>query len=329
MGGRPTKTIKNPVTGSRMPEYLTSVITPMFTPCNEDGSLDLGAIPSYVKWLKGTGAVTTLFVRSGVGKMLTFAPEEVQALGKSVIEEAAGEIHVLVGTSGDFSRGRPREDRYIQETVELTQFAQDAGASGAVVVPFGMDPHGDLDAKIIRFYEALNDSVKLPVVIYQPGMTPAPFLMKPEILEQVAKLPRIQGLKFSTDDMKRFGDLCEASAGEDFTMIAGAETSFLPALALGAGGVIGEGCNTYPQLLRAVFDSFMEGDLAAAAKAQYAVNKTLAVWSGMDSALVGKSYLARKGVKIKACSRRMRFDLESRLDRFVEKIDSAVKPYAK
>ena len=104
-------------------------------------------------------------------------------------------------------------------------------------------------------------------------------------------------------------------------MISGAETSFLPGLALGAGAVIGEGCNTYPQLLRSVFDCFMKGDLPGAARAQFRVNHTLSVWSGMDSALVGKTYLARKGVRIGACTRRMKSDIEPRLDKFVEAID--------
>ncbi|MBU7004222.1 MAG: dihydrodipicolinate synthase family protein [Theionarchaea archaeon] len=325
------KTIKNLVTGKEMPEFLTGVIAPMFTPCNEDGSLDEEGIRSYIQWLKGTGAVTSIFVRSGVGKMLLFSMDEVREIARVAIDEAAGDIYVMVGTSGDFSGGKPREDKYIEQTVELSQFAQDQGADGAVVVSFGMDPLGNLDEKVKKFYERLNDSVQIPIIIYQPGMTPAPFLMKPEVLETVSALPNVRGMKFSTDDMKRFGDLCAASLDQDFTMISGAETSFLPALSLGAGGVIGEGCNTYPQVLRAVFDSFMSGDLGAAARAQATVNRTLAVWSGMDSALVGKTYLASKGVKIKPILRRRKVDvdIEPRLDAFEKAIDSAVEPFKK
>ena len=311
-----------------MPEYLTGVITPMFTPCHEDGSIDEEGVRSLVSWLKGTGAVSTLFVRSGVGKMLTFDPEEVRTMAEAVIDEAGAEISVLVGTSGDFSRGRPKEEEYIRETVEMSQWAQDAGATGAVVVSFGMDPGGDLDGKIMRFYQRLNDSMKMPVIIYQPGMTPPPFQMKPELLESISALPRLKGMKVSTDDMRRFGDLCAASADQDFTMICGAETSFLPSLSLGAGAVIGEGCNTYPQLLRAIFDRFMAGDVSGAAKAQFLVNKTLSVWSGLDSALVGKSYLARKGVGIKTCLRRakpVKVDVDAMVDRFVSAIDSAIE----
>ncbi len=310
-----------------MPEYLTGVITPMFTPCHEDGSLDEEGTRSLIQWLKATGAVTSIFVRSGVGKMFTFSMEDVKRMAEIATAEAQGDIHILVGTSGDFSKGRPREREYIDQTVELTQFAQDAGADGAVVVPFGMAPGEDLDERIYGFYELLNDSAQIPIIIYQPGMTPAPFLMKPELLERVSSLPRLKGMKFSTNDMSSFADICAASAGEDFTMISGAETAFLPSLVLGAGGVIGEGCNTYPQLLRAIFDRFMEGDLAGAAKAQYHANRTLAVWKGLDSSLVGKRYLAKKGVKIKAHSRRMKFDVEGLMNKFEKAIDSAAEPY--
>jgi hypothetical protein len=84
-------------------------------------------------------------------------------------------------------------------------------------------------------------------------------------------------------------------------------------------------------VLRAVFDGFMTGDLGAAAKAQATVNRTLAVWSGMDSALVGKNYLASKGVKIKPILRRRKvdMDIEPRLDAFEKTIDSAVEPFKK
>jgi len=328
-GDRALTRIENPVTGMEMPEYLTGVIAPMFTPCNEDGSLDEDGIRSYVQWLKGTGAVTSVFVRSGVGKMLMYTMDDVRQIARVAIEEAGKEIFVLVGTSGDFSGGKPREDQYIEQTVELTQFARDQGADGAVVVPFGMDTFGNLDEKVYSFYERLNDSGGIPIIIYQPGMTPPPFMMKPGVLERVAQLPNLKGMKVSTDDMKIFGDLCAASFDEDFTMISGAETSFLPGLSLGAGGVIGEGCNTYPQVLRAVFDHFMAGELASAARAQFLVNRTLKVWAGMDSALVGKSYLAAKGVKIKPIPRRRKVDVEPRLDAFEKAIDSAVAPFKK
>lgn len=323
------KTINNPVKGKPMPEFLTGVITPMFTACNQDGSLDEEGIRSHVQWLKKTEAVSTLFVRSGVGKMFTFSVEETKRMAEIVIDEAKRDLYVLVGASGDFSKGKPREEKHIEESLELGKFAQESGATGAVFVSFGLESTGNIDEKVFGFYEQLNDSLDLPIIIYQPGGTPAPFLMKPKTLGRIASLPNLMGMKVSTTDMKIFGDLCLATQDKEFTMISGAETAFLPSLILGAGAVIGEGCNTYPQLLRAIFDYFIEGDLKNAARAQFLVNKTLDVWSGLDSALVGKSYMARKGVKIKRESRRMKLDIEPLLDRFEKAIDLAVAPYRK
>jgi len=313
-----------------MPEFLSGVITPMFTACNEDGSLDEVGIRSHVQWLKRTGSVSTLFVRSGVGKMFTFSLDEVKRMAEIVIDEAGKDLNVLVGASGDFSKGRPRDETYVEECLELGRFAQEAGAAGAVYVSFGLEPTGNIDEKVLSFYEKLDSSLDIPIIIYQPGMTPGPFLMKPALLQRIASLPHLAGMKVSTSDMKTFGDLCSATMDKDFTMICGAETAFLPALSLGAGGVIGEGCNTYPQLLRAIFDNFIRGDLAEAARIQFLVNRTLETWAGLDSALVGKSYLARKGVKIKVALRKgARVDIEPLLDRFESAIDEAVAPYRK
>ncbi len=310
-----------------MPEFLTGVITPMFTACDKDGRLDETGIRSQVRWLKDTEAVTSLFVRSGVGKMKTFTPEETKDMARVVIDEAGDDLHVLVGASGDFSKGMPEEDKYIEESLELGAFAEELGAEAAVFVTFGLELTDEIDEKMLEYFTTLNDSLDLPIVIYQPGATPPPFRIKPELLSEISSLDGVKGMKLSTNDMKTFADLSSAAAERDFTMICGAETSFLPSLVLGAGGVIGEGCNTYPQLLRFIYDRYMDGDLASAAEAQFRVNRTLAVWEGYGSAEVGKSYLARKGVDIQVESRGPRVDVEKKLDRFEKAIDELVAPY--
>ncbi len=312
-----------------MPEFLTGVITPMVTGCDENGNLDEVAIRSTVRWLIDSGAVTSIFVRSGVGNMKSFTVEETKRMADMVVDEAEDDIYVLVGCSGDLSEGRPEEDKYIGESVELGTYAQEIGANGAVFVCFGLERTDNLGEKIYDYYHTLDESLDIPLVIYQPGYTPAPYRLDPQLLDRISSLPNVRGMKLSSNDMKLFTDLSSAVCDKDFTMICGAETAFLPALALGAGAVIGEGCNTYPQLLRALFDHFMEGELDEAAKCQLLVNKTLRVWESYSGSLVAKAYLARKGVEIEVTPRvkPSESSVEDKLDLFEKEIDEMVKPY--
>ena len=83
------RTIRHPITGKEMPEFLTGVITPMLTALNEDLTLDEEGNRSLIQWYKKTRAVTTVFVRSGVGQMAHFSFEQVKALIDIALDEAS------------------------------------------------------------------------------------------------------------------------------------------------------------------------------------------------------------------------------------------------
>ena len=330
------RTIKHPITGKEMPEFTTGVITPMLTALNEDRTLDEVGNRSVVQWYKDTGAITTIFARSGTGQMYSFTFEEVQTLIDTVMPEAGNDIYVIAGTSGTFPERRrdklPEEGKYIEETLELSTYAEDKGATGVVVLPLGLTPSRNFEEKIFEFYQKVDDAVKIPVLIYEPPGVVPPYSFTPELLHRVADLPNLRGMKLSSRDMLKFGRLCDATKDRDFTMISGHEGAFLSSLVMGAGGCIGGGCNTQPWVIRAVFDAFMEGDMEKARMAQFEVNRLLGVRFGIPdpyaaaSLHTSKLYLARKGVKIKPYQwggGRSSFD-ESKMEEIERAIDEAV-----
>jgi len=328
------KTLTHPVTGRKMPEYATGVIVPMLTALNEDRTLDETGNRSVVNWYKDSGAITTIFARSGTGQMYSFTYDEVKALIDTVVPEAGNDIHLIAGTSGTFpDRNRnklPDEEKYIEETLELSTYAQDRGATGVVVLPLGLTPSRNFPDKIFDFYQKVDDAVDIPIIIYQPPGVVPPYSMTPKLLNRIAALPNLKGMKLSSSDMLKFGLLCGATKNLDFTMISGHEGAFLSSLVMGAGGCIGGGCNTHPWVIRAVFDAFMEGDIDRARLAQFEVNKLLGVRFGIPdpyaaaSLHTSKLYLARKGVKIKPYQWGGRKFDRSRMGEIERAIDAAV-----
>jgi len=303
------RTIKHPITGKEMPEFLTGVITPMLTALNEDLTLDEEGNRSLIRWYKKTRAVTTVFARSGVGQMAHFSFEQVKQLIDVALDEARDEIFVVAGTSGTFGgrdpAKRPPEQKYVEETLELSKYADRQGATGVVIVSLGLEPSPNMADKVFDLFKRVDASIDIPIAVYEPpGINPA-YNISPPLLHRLADLPKVKGMKLSSPDMLRFGLLCDATKDQDFTMVSGHEGAFLASLVLGAGGVIGGGCNTHPELIREIFDAFMAGDWERARMAQFDAARLLGMRTFVrdpysEAALSGvKVYLARKGVKIK------------------------------
>ncbi|HLV80251.1 MAG TPA: dihydrodipicolinate synthase family protein, partial [Chthonomonadaceae bacterium] len=95
-----------------------------------------------------------------------------------------------------------------------------------------------------------------------------------------------------------FGPLADVVRGTRFALIAGNETYYLRALEQGAVGVIGEGCNVYPEILDALRARFQAGDRPGAARAQEDVCRALAIKEGLDGGVIWKQILIRHGVRI-------------------------------
>ena len=156
------ETIKHAVTDREIPAFLTGVITPMYTPCDREGRLDERGLRSMVDWLKGRKAITTLFPRSGVGKMYTFTFEEVKLITDIVLSQANGEIYVMPGTAGEYDHNpqhKPDPDRYTQHSIELSLYAQQKGATAVVlVVPSALRKEEDKPVAdtIFEYYEKVN-----------------------------------------------------------------------------------------------------------------------------------------------------------------------------
>src|SRR5579884_771997 len=288
-------------------DFLQGVIAPMLTPIHADHTLDLEGAEAFVEWLISRGCVRTVFARSGMGKMYTFTVEETKALGTAVVRAARGRIGVLLGASGEWrTRDRdrtqkPDSERYLAQAVELTQFAQQIGADGAVhVLPEAYVPTAGepISEATFRYLKTVHDAADIPIVLYQPGGLAPEYRMTPELLRRLLELPRIAGMKVSTSEDAVFGPLAEVVRGTGFALIAGNETYYLRALEQGAVGVIGEGCNVYPEILDALRSRFRAGDYAGAIRAQEEICRALAIKEGLDGAVIWKQILIRHGVHI-------------------------------
>lgn len=318
---------------SNIPDFLRGAIAPLFTPFDAQGRLDLAAIPSLLQWLYRGGA-RSVFARSGMGRMHTFTVAETKALAEAVMRAERGGMGVLLGCSGEWlgrARGeRPDPDHYVEQAAELTRFAAKIGADASVhVVPAALLPRQGETAQevVLRYFREMDRVTRLPIVIYQPPGLPEEYRLTPQLLTALRRLPSVRGLKLSTQDPAVFGPIAEVSR-DGFALICGHEGYYLNGLEQGACGVIGQGSMVYPRILRAVAERFEVGDMQGAHRAQEDVARALKVSDGLNSVVVMKQYMARKGVRVQPFDREGPTPYpDSVVDRVERELDAILAAY--
>ncbi len=304
-------------TVNEAPKFLQGVISPMLTPVLPDTklSLDYDGAREWVKWLISRGCVTSVFARSGMGKMYSFTVNETKLLCDDMLKAARGKMGVMIGCGGEWLERKtnpnvkPNPRRYLAQAIELTQYVGSMGADAAVhPMPEAFVPSiGEtVPDAIFRYLKTIHDATEIPLVLYQPPSTPPAYRMTSELMQRVLTLPRVVGFKISTHDPALFTPVAEVVRGKGFGLICGDETYFLSGLKQGAVGVIGEGSSVYPEILNSILTAFMAGDMAAAEAAQADVARALALkvqHEKLDGNMLWKQIMILNGVKIQPCDR--------------------------
>ncbi|MCA9412199.1 MAG: dihydrodipicolinate synthase family protein, partial [Candidatus Omnitrophica bacterium] len=131
------KSVVHPLSGREIPEYATGVFVPVFTPALQGGAMDPKGLANYIQWLGKDDSVTSLFVRCGSGRMYDYSFEEVKAAIDIGQENNQGKKYVFYGTFGEFSGKvdeRPDPGKFIDQTLELSKYAEEKGADGIVLL---------------------------------------------------------------------------------------------------------------------------------------------------------------------------------------------------
>ncbi|MCA9430142.1 MAG: dihydrodipicolinate synthase family protein, partial [Candidatus Omnitrophica bacterium] len=280
-------------------------------------------------------SVTSLFVRCGSGRMYDYSFEEVKAAIDIGQENNQGKKYVFYGTFGEFSGKvdeRPDPGKFIDQTLELSKYAEEKGADGIVLlVPWALVPNGDetIEDLQVRYYLQVADSVNCPVFIYNtPGM-PEGYKLTPSVAARIKHHPNIAGAKISTADMAWVSELELEIQDSHFVLVSGHEGCYLQWLLTGALGVIGQGCNVYTSAIRAILEAFLEGDYGKARAIQFDVIRMLSCFAGYGNSIPGLAYLKSKGLDIQPWDKSgLPLTTEADIRPVVEGIDKILVNYA-
>ena len=245
----------------------------------KDGELDLDTLKKLVEWHIDQGSHGLVPVGT-TGESPTLSHREHELVIEEVVKAAAGRIPVIAGAGSNNT----------VEGVRLIQHAESVGADAALVVtPYYNKPTA---AGLIAHFTALHDASNLPIVIYNiPGRSVID--MKPDTMGELAKLPRIIGVKDATGDIARVSQQ-RAACGADFVQMSGEDATALGFNVHGGVGCISVTANVAPKLCAEFQEATLAGDYAKALEYQdqlMPLHEAIFIEPGLAGAKYGLSLL--------------------------------------
>ncbi len=255
---------------------MPALVTPM-----KDGAVDFDALEALVEWQIEQGSHGLVPVGT-TGESPTLSHAEHEAVVEAVVKAAAGRVPVIAGAGSNNTA----------EGIGLIQHAARVGAAGALVVtPYYNKP---TQAGLVAHYTALHDAADIPIIIYNiPGRSVID--MSPATMGQLAKLPRIVGVKDATGDITRVSKQ-RMTCGADFIQLSGEDASALGFNAHGGVGCISVTANVAPKLCAQFQEATLAGDYATALVLQdklMPLHEAIFLEPGLVGAKYGLSLLGR------------------------------------
>lgn len=148
--------------------------------------------------------------------------------------------------------------------LSLSQAAEALGADALLLVsPYYNKATED---GLYRHYEAIARAVHIPIILYNvPGRTGLD--MPVSIYKALSELPNVIGVKEASPDIRKIAGI-RRECPEDFFVWCGNDDLAVPAMALGAMGVVSVVSNVEPELTRAMIWAALDGDFDTAADLQ-------------------------------------------------------------
>ncbi len=255
---------------------LPALVTPF-----KDGQLDLDTLKQLVDWQIEQGS-TGLVPVGTTGESPTLSHEEHETVIEVVVKAAAGRVPVVAGAGSNNTT----------EGIGLVRHAARVGADAALVVtPYYNKP---TQAGLIAHFKALHDAADIPIIIYNiPGRSVVD--MTPETMGELAKLPRIIGVKDATGDITRVS-MQRETCGKDFIQLSGEDASALGFNAHGGVGCISVTANVAPRLCAEFQAATLAGNYASALEYQdrlMPLHRAIFLEPGLAGAKYGLSLLGK------------------------------------
>lgn len=227
--------------------------TALITPTTET-TVDYEKLGRLIDWQIDEG-IDALVICGTSGEASTLTDSEHKSVIAFSVERAAGRVPVIAGTGSN-------ETSY---AIELTKFAAEAGADGALVVT----PYYNKATQngLVYTYNAIADSADIPIIVYNvPGRTGVN--IEPATYAKMAEHPNLVAIKEANNNIAKIVETM-SMVGDEMTLYSGNDDQIIPLMSLGGKGVISVLSNILPKETSQICHDYLDGKREEAIAGQY------------------------------------------------------------
>ena len=244
------------MTPTELRDKLRGPIVAMTTIFKDDYTLDLDGIHRLTEFYVEQG-ILTVIVAGSTGEFFSLSDEERKRVIRAVVQAADGRLTVIAGTAHSGT----------QLTIDLTKFAQDNGADGAMVTP----PYYRNDGfeGLQRHYDLVTKATDIGIVIYFSGAVlpkVADILAKPELMLPLIESGNghVAGFKDASGNFAFYRDVSLLLRGQVAVMGSGGMNYFLYGQRFGSSCCLTGLGNIWPKWELEFCEALDKGDFSTA-----------------------------------------------------------------
>jgi len=227
------------------------LITAMVTPFDRSGEINWDETARLIEHLIADQKSDSLVIAGTTGESPTLTESEKLELFAFAVKQAAGRCKIIAGTGSNNTA----------HSVELTKKAEACGVDGILLVaPYYNKPNQE---GLYKHFETIAAATSLPVMLYNvPGRTGVSLSTATTL--RLAQLPNIVATKecASIDQVTAIA----AGAPEGFIVYSGDDSAALPALSVGAYGIVSVASHIAGARMKEMIEAYVAGNVQEAAK---------------------------------------------------------------
>src|SRR5256712_3278721 len=230
---------------------LEGIWTPIPTPLTKRGRVDTDATRRLVDVHIESG-IDGLLPLGTSGEFALLQREERKALVNVVVDQANSRVPVVAGVS----------DPSIENVVQLSSDAKEAGADGVIATP----PYyfTTTDEGHYHHFKTISETIDLPLLIYNiPEWTHS--FVTPETVQRLADEKLVVGMKYTEYNFLNLIRFLKTS-GSKIAIFAGSDALAYSNLEFGGAGAIIGSANVAPRVASKIFDDYKKSDLDGASE---------------------------------------------------------------
>lgn len=241
---------------SRMKKLnLSGTHTAIVTPFKADGTIDYLAFGKLVQ-KQIAGGIEGIVVAGSTGEGATLTSKEKQLLFGKAKEICNGKTLLIAGTGSNSTVAT------INNSLEAKEWGADALL---IVTPYYNKP---TQKGLYEHFKKIADIVEMPIILYNvPGRTGVN-LLPDTTLELAAASPYIIATKEASGDLEQMMEIIK-NAPSGFSLLSGDDALALPAITVGAKGIISVISNYMPKEFSDMIRLALKGKYKEAAVLHY------------------------------------------------------------